>query len=617
MKNEQVKNIEQDGSKEYVLTITADDVKSTDDSFSMDNLRNNKFKPIDVYMLGANGEKIRRKDPDISNRTLIRLACEQFEKRIFSLSDKEMETFPVCQYSPKEEMIKGIYKSEEDYKRSVGKENVDTWKYIVYKCKDTGESFYIHSYEIFSSIIFVKECLKRFGEPGEQFVLIYRDKSKKNTNIAYESDTEDESGEYINEYSSMLIESKNMIFRGAPGTGKTYLAKKIAADIVSGGGTDVYNDLNDEEKKQVEFVQFHPSYDYTDFVEGLRPKLNDDGTMSFELRDGIFKQFAERARKNVEDFYKPKEEKQKDLTAQGTIDEFFNQIELGEESLKTVRGSEFCIDGIDNKHVYISIPQNAKIKKLSLSLNEIKALLAANKAFDKVSDVVEFFGKTNNAQQHSYEFAIYKKIKEMKLSAPKVENVQEKLKKYVFIIDEINRGEISKIFGELFFAMDPGYRGKAGEVSTQYSNCYDEEDEERKFYIPENVYIIGTMNDIDRSVDSFDFAMRRRFRFIEIKPEDRIEMLNNLGDELKAEAETRMNGLNDAIVHVDGLNENYQIGPAYFLKVGEIGFEKLWTDYLEPLLHEYIQGMYNEDEIMEEFKKAYNLEGKNDGSTQN
>ena len=93
----------------------------------------------------------------------------------------------------------------------------------------------------------------------------------------------------------MLIESKNLIFRGAPGTGKSYLAKEIAADIISDGYFDDYTLLSDEQKRQVEFVQFHPSYDYSDFVEGLRPRINDDGTMGFELQDGIFKKFVARA----------------------------------------------------------------------------------------------------------------------------------------------------------------------------------------------------------------------------------------------------------------------------------------------------------------------------------
>ena len=179
------------------------------------------------------------------------------------------------------------------------------------------------------------------------------------------------------------------------------------------------------------------------------------------------------------------------------------------------------------------------------------------------------------------------------------------------IIDEINRGEISKIFGELFFAVDPGYRGMAGEVSTQYANLHADINE--KFYIPDNVYIIGTMNDIDRSVDSFDFAMRRRFRFVELRADERLEMLANLNNEEKeAEAITRMSALNVEIAATEGLNENYQIGASYFLKLKNIDFDQLWSDYLHPLLQEYINGMYDEEGIMERFKKAYN-QGKSDG----
>ena len=139
---------------------------------------------------------------------------------------------------------------------------------------------------------------------------------------------------------------------------------------------------------------------------------------------------------------------------------------------------------------------------------------------------------------------------------------------------------------------------------------------EEKFYIPENVYIIGTMNDIDRSVDSFDFAMRRRFRFIEIKADSTTDMLDGLtnininldsleNDTLKEDALNRMERLNKAIVEVEGLNENYQIGAAYFLKLKTLDFNQLWDDYLQPLLQEYIQGLYNEAEIMTTFAKAY------------
>lgn len=156
----------------------------------------------------------------------------------------------------------------------------------------------------------------------------------------------------------------------------------------------------------------------------------------------------------------------------------------------------------------------------------------------------------------------------------------------------------------MFFAIDPGYRGKAGEISTQYSNLHSDPGE--KFYIPENVYIIGTMNDIDRSVDSFDFAMRRRFRFVELRADERLEMLASLeNEELEAEAIRRMAALNKAIAKVEDLNENYQIGASYFLKLKTLDFDQLWTDYLQPLLQEYIQGMYDEEGIMNRFARAY------------
>ena len=121
---------------------------------------------------------------------------------------------------------------------------------------------------------------------------------------------------YLNPYSTMLVESKNIIFRGAPGTGKTYLAKEIAADIISNGYFDDYTMLTDEQKQQVEFVQFHPSYDYSDFVEGLRPKTNEDGSMGFELQDGVFKKFVDKARKNYENSKKSTEVIANELSVQ-------------------------------------------------------------------------------------------------------------------------------------------------------------------------------------------------------------------------------------------------------------------------------------------------------------
>ena len=597
--------------EKYELTITKEQVTSTDECFDKDNLGlGDNFVPLGVYFQSANGQTIKRNyakgERRNSNQTMPRLAFQIYEKQLRALSVEEKENFPVCQYSPESGLIRGIFPSAEEYRKYHNSIEYLTYSY------DNGRKFVIYSWNIFSTVVFVQECLKRFGEPGDRFVLMYREKQDKEQTKtekpAAAAPPQPEKVEpvfngYRNPYSDKLIESKNIIFRGAPGTGKTYLAREIAADIISDGYFDDYSLLTDEQKEQVEFVQFHPSYDYSDFVEGLRPKINADGSMGFELRDGIFKRFVERARKNYENSQKTQEIVEKEASAQESIADFFASVEFGVDTFETVNKNKFTITSADDEHIEIAIPGNAMVNKLRLNTDELRQMLESDATFTMVRDVTAFFGKKFATQAYSYNFALYKEIK--KVSAPVVQRTvaPEKLKKYIFIIDEINRGEISKIFGELFFALDPGYRGPAGAVSTQYSNLHA--DPGKKFYIPENVYIIGTMNDIDKSVDSFDFAMRRRFRFIEIKADERLEMLASLDDELENEAIRRMTALNQEIIKTEELNENYQVGAAYFKKLEELTFDQLWTDYLSPLLQEYIRGMYDEAAIMNRFAQAY------------
>lgn len=601
--------IDSKGQEQFKLIITADTVVSTDNLFSMDNISlGNDYKPLDAWFERENGEVIkrslRRGEKRISNQTLPRIACQVFEKHLASLSVEEKELFPVCKYNSDSDMICGIFGSVDEFKKKL-RNSIEYMRYNY----DNGRMLVIYCWNIFSTIYFVQECLKRFGALGDSFILIYRKKSEKDA--SQEENDAISKSEFMpqsvgcrNPYSTMLLESHNLIFRGAPGTGKSYLAKEIAADIISNGYEEKYEDLSDEQKNQVEFVQFHPNYDYSDFVEGLRPKLNADGSMGFELKDGIFKKFVDRARKNYEDSLKKKEEIEKELSIQDAMAEFFSGVEYGKDTFQTITGSEFTILSVDDQHINIAIPKNPSANKLSLNLDEVRKMLESGLNFDKIKDVTAFFGKIYATQAYSYDFAIYKAIKSMKRTPSKVKVSLPEQKKYIFIIDEINRGEISKIFGELFYSIDPGYRGIAGEIATQYSNLHAAPDE--KFYIPENVYIIGTMNDIDRSVDSFDFAMRRRFRFVELCADDRAEMLDALNnEELKEESIRRMKALNAEIVSVDDLNANYQIGPAYFLKLKTLSFDKLWTDYLRPLLREYIHGMYDEEGIMKRFEIAY------------
>lgn len=181
---------------------------------------------------------------------------------------------------------------------------------------------------------------------------------------------------------------------------------------------------------------------------------------------------------------------------------------------------------------------------------------------------------------------------------------------YVFIIDNINHCNLTEVFGELVYAIDPTLRGIEGKVGTRYQYLDEEGDFKDGFYVPENVFIIGTMNEIDHSAVPMDYSMRRRFAFKEIKATDRTDMWDgNIDDQWKDAALSKMNAINAVIENIPGLNAAYHIGPAYFMKIQELNgnWSKLWEDGIKGLVAEYLRGMPDAGERMQEVWGAYNM----------
>ena len=420
---------------------------------------------------------------------------------------------------------------------------------------------------------------------------LYLKENKKNIDVQIKDNTNMAEEELYDEIKNLLKANHNLVLTGAPGTGKTYMACEVAKLMGA----------------EIKFVQFHPSYDYTDFVEGLRPTDSLEGQIGFERKDGIFKEFCREAITNLKDSKKNISEIKNEVSWKDRLDEFISDsIETG-KTYYTATNGEFIISDIKNDSLVVYNKNNEKTANLWMKIDEILTLLINNVSLDKVKSIREYFGKKYHRQEDSYIYAIVKALREQKKKVVVTDIQKVNEKPFVLIIDEINRGDASKIFGELFYAIDPGYRGKTENlVQTQYQNLVSDTDVFAKgFYVPENVYILATMNDIDRSVECMDFAMRRRFVWKEITPSDTDYMLSNLGK--AQEAQEKMKALNAEIATTEGLGGAYQIGPAYFKKLEKNGndFDKLWTMNIEPLLKEYLRGFRDAEKLLNGFKTAY------------
>lgn len=427
-----------------------------------------------------------------------------------------------------------------------------------------------------------------------------------------------EDNQRLKKYIQLLEANKNIILTGAPGTGKTHLAKAIAEEM----------------EAEYEFIQFHPSYDYTDFVEGLRPTPPDqNGNIGFERKDGAFKEFCKKAlyKINIKTY---------DYGDSGLFVkcyyELVDDIKSGKlefiplkriQSKKVSVTSDYSIkfqNSTDNSNNIVYLNKLFKLYKKYPTLNKLEGIGTLKPIKDIIGEGSNsyYWGILREVIRRKEEYTITKDDTNSQNNLVQNDFINNK-NRFVFIIDEINRGEISKIFGELFFSIDPGYRGEKGLVKTQYQNLITDESDPfyEGFYVPENVYLIGTMNDIDRSVESMDFAMRRRFAWIEVKADENTEMLDEKLSDMKDEIVSIMKRLNAAIwdednnTGIEGLSAAYHIGGSYFSKLSfylnkehtnkQEAYEILWNNHLKGILFEYLRGTINAIQNLNMLEQVY------------
>ena len=382
--------------------------------------------------------------------------------------------------------------------------------------------------------------------------------------------------------------SLNQILYGPPGTGKTYNTITKALEIINDeevkqldfNDRKAVKDLFDKKLKegQIMFTTFHQSMSYEDFIEGIKPEIEEDAeggkTVIYEVKKGIFKQIAEEARKIR---YQSEE-----YVQQYTFDDAWNKLielvkdKISKKTLLKIGSWEYGLSSKDSlKYSSVNSPSQYTftITKQNILDSYHKKIARPSGAFQKdMNEIVEFM-KT--------EFQLADYVEENEIS----NKIEQTPKPYVLIIDEINRGNVSQIFGELITLIEEDKRlgkNEALEVILPYSK--------EKFGVPSNLHIIGTMNTADRSVEALDTALRRRFSFVEMMPE--YESLNkiqfddfHLGELLKT-----INSRIEAL-----LDRDHTIGHSYFINIKPNDTEALkeaFANKIIPLLQEYFYHDY-------------------------
>lgn len=379
----------------------------------------------------------------------------------------------------------------------------------------------------------------------------------------------------------------NTILYGPPGTGKTYKTIKLAAEIIQSRKIGDYKEamkvFNENLHGQIEFITFHQNYSYEDFIQGLRPTTDNADTLVFQKKDGIFKQLADRALENLIASNREPEELSNEARFNEAIELFAEQITESEETIPLTEAA-YVFDAEPDAFRYTGNKWGNSSQGLRMKFSDLREFYRNNvKSRKDIKSLTNISGLAN--QHKSYYFKVYEKLVQLipkKIAKP----IQEIQKNYVIIIDEINRANISRVFGELITLIEPDKRSH-GETPLKAKLPSGD-----SFTVPSNLYIIGTMNTADKSIALLDIALRRRFNFEAMFPLDEIPSHTIYDVEV-------LKKINKEIIATKG--HDFQIGHSYFMNKDET-LTKRMNNKVVPLLMEYY--MNDKDEVCQLLKKA-------------
>ena len=375
-----------------------------------------------------------------------------------------------------------------------------------------------------------------------------------------------------NSLTTKLLKYKHqIILQGPPGTGKTREAKRIARELLSLGENDSL-----EGCEQFKLIQFHPSYSYEDFVRGIVAKPNEEGDgIVYTAENKILGAFAKEAFNN----WNKAQQNTQTLKEQDIFEAFIEHIKeelaQSEDYKYPLTDSIYIFNADDKRFKYKGDNWEVHSRGLNMNYAEIKRII--DSGIRDRQGVTKLTNIGGQARQHaSYFIRIVEKYYEFKESYNP--NITDKipLMPYVLIIDEINRANLSAVLGELIYALE--YRGEA--VQSMYAI-----DDDNTLILPANLYIIGTMNTADRSVGHIDYAIRRRFAFVNILPKDLSE---DKGEQFASVLFEQVSELFDQNLSPEFRKEDVQLGHSYFL-TEQIPIEIRLEYEIKPILLEYVK----------------------------